>query len=157
MERLKISDLEQQIESLNKEKQRIQNLSDSIQRRANDLEKSFEIKTKDFDNLNGKLVEFDAIRKELSEVKDKLASVERENLNHSKDLVKTKQHLEVRFRSVFLLNGCLKIGLQNFIIWVHVKIYILIMPGLRLKISLLLIKARSIFGTRIERSRTEAL
>lgn len=98
MERLKISDLENQIESLNKEKQRIQNLSDSIQRRANDLEKSLEMKTKDFDNLNGKLLEFDAIRKELSELKDKFSSVERENGNLGKDLVKTKQNLEVGLR-----------------------------------------------------------
>lgn len=100
MERLKISDLENQIESLNKEKQRIQNLSDSIQRRANDLEKSLEHKTKDFDNLQNKLTEFDLIKKELSDLKEKLGTLERENLNLARELTKTKENLEVSLMQV---------------------------------------------------------
>ena len=43
----KIGDLEQQIEANTKEKQRIQNLSESIQRRADDLTRSLEIKSKE--------------------------------------------------------------------------------------------------------------
>lgn len=94
IDRLKQTDLENQIESLNKEKQRIQNLSDSIQRRANDLEKSFTIKTKEYETLKEKTVEFELIKKEVSEFRNKLLMVEKENVNMNKELTKTKENLE---------------------------------------------------------------
>lgn len=94
IDRLKQTDLENQIESLNKEKQRIQNLSDSIQRRANDLEKSFTSKTKEYETLKEKTVEFEIIKKEVSEFRNKLLMVEKENVNMNKELTKTKENLE---------------------------------------------------------------
>lgn len=94
IEKLKLQDLENQIEGLTKEKERIQNLSDSIQRRANDLEKSLQIKSKDFDQLKERTSEYDAIKKEINEIRNKLGLVEKENITLNKELLKTKEHLE---------------------------------------------------------------
>lgn len=94
LDRVKLQDLETQIESLTKEKQRIQNLSDSIQRRANDLEKSLVTKTKDFDSLKERTAEFDSFKKELNEIRSKLGLVEKENITLNKEVAKAKENLE---------------------------------------------------------------
>lgn len=94
VERVKLQDLETQIEALNKEKQRVQNLSDSIQRRANDLEKSFQTKSKDFDSLKERTSEFELFKRELNEIRSKLGLVEKENITLNKELLKTKENLE---------------------------------------------------------------
>lgn len=94
LERVKLQDLETQIESLTKEKQRIQNLSDSIQRRANDLEKTIQTKTKDFDSLKERTSEFEAFKKELNEIRSKLGLVEKENITLNKEVSKAKENLE---------------------------------------------------------------
>lgn len=96
IEKVKIQDLETQIDSLTKEKERIQNLSDSIQRRANDVEKSLQIKAKDFDTLKEQTSEFDAFKKELNDIRNKLGFVEKENITLNKELLKTKENLEVK-------------------------------------------------------------
>lgn len=93
-EKVKLQDLETQIESLTKEKQRIQNLSDSIQRRANDLEKSLHTKTKDFDSLKERTAEFELFKKELNEIRSKLGLVEKENISLNKEVLKAKENLE---------------------------------------------------------------
>lgn len=93
-EKQQLQDLETQIESLTKEKQRIQNLSDSIQRRANDLEKSLQTKTKDFDSLKERTAEFEAFKKELNEIRSKLGLVEKENITLTKEVAKAKENLE---------------------------------------------------------------
>lgn len=93
-EKVKLQDLEEQVEALTKEKQRIQNLSDSIQRRANDLEKSFQTKTKDFDSLKEKTSEFELFKKELNEIRSKLGLVEKENITLNKEVAKAKENLE---------------------------------------------------------------
>jgi chromosome segregation ATPase len=94
VERVKLQDLETQIESLTKEKQRIQNLSDSIQRRANDLEKTLQTKTKDFDSLKERTAEFEMFKKELNEIRSKLGLVEKENITLNKEVLKAKENLE---------------------------------------------------------------
>ncbi|KAL7033987.1 hypothetical protein ACKWTF_007807 [Chironomus riparius] len=95
-EKIKVQDLELQIEALTKEKERIQNLSDSIQRRANDLEKSLHTKVKDFDMLKERTSEFEAFKKDLGEIRSKLGLVEKENITLNKELLKTKENLEVK-------------------------------------------------------------
>lgn len=94
VEKTKLQDVETQIESLTKEKQRIQNLSDSIQRRANDLEKTLLTKTKDFDSLKERTAEFEAFKKELNEIRSKLGLVEKENISLNKEVLKAKENLE---------------------------------------------------------------
>lgn len=96
LEKIKLQDLENQIEALTKEKERIQNLSDSIQRRANDLEKSLQTKVKDFDGLKERTSEFEAFKKDLSEIRNKLGLVEKENITLNKELLKTKENLEIK-------------------------------------------------------------
>lgn len=96
VEKVKLQDLENQIEALTKEKERIHNLSDSIQRRANDLEKSLQVKVKDFDQLKERTSEFDAFKKELNDIRNKLGAVEKENITLNKELAKTKENLEIK-------------------------------------------------------------
>lgn len=108
LDRIKIQDMENQIESLNKEKERVQNLSDSIQRRANDLEKTLTTKTKDFDALRERTSEFETFKKELNEIRSKLGFVEKENITLSKELVKTKENLENKELQVDQNNEILK-------------------------------------------------
>ena len=93
-EKVKLQDLETQIESLTKEKQRVQNLSDSIQRRANDLEKSLQTKSKDFDSLKERTAEFESFKKDLNEIRSKLGLVEKENITLNKEVSKAKENLE---------------------------------------------------------------
>lgn len=99
-DRMKIIDLETQIETLVKEKQRIQNLSDSIQRRADDVERLCDTKTRECESLSEKLVDFDKTRNQLDDLREKLNMMEKENINFTKEVVKLRENLEVRF-SIF--------------------------------------------------------
>jgi chromosome segregation ATPase len=94
VEKIKLQDLETQIEALTKEKERIQNLSDSIQKRANDLEKSLQLKTKEFDSLKERTSEFDVFKKELNEIRSKLGVVEKENISLNKEVLRARENLE---------------------------------------------------------------
>lgn len=92
----KIADLENQIETLNKEKQRIVNLNESTQRRADDLTRSLEIKGKESDELAVRCKETDAIKDKLYDTDAKLVASERENSSLSKEVTRLKEGLEVR-------------------------------------------------------------
>ncbi|XP_055597372.1 girdin [Uranotaenia lowii] len=94
LDRIRQFDLEKQIESLTKEKQRIQTLCDSIQRRSVDLERSIDGKIKEVDQLNERCSGFEVIKKDLYSAQVKMSSLERENSNHTKDLMKYKEMLE---------------------------------------------------------------
>ncbi|XP_050088449.1 girdin [Anopheles aquasalis] len=94
LDRMRQIDLEKQIESLTKDKQRVQNLFESIQRRTIDLERSIDSKSKESALLNERLKDLDDIRKELYDLRTKCATVERENVNLNKEVVKYKEVLE---------------------------------------------------------------
>uniref|UniRef100_A0A240PM14 HOOK N-terminal domain-containing protein n=1 Tax=Anopheles epiroticus TaxID=199890 RepID=A0A240PM14_9DIPT len=94
LDRIRTIDLEKQIESLTKDKQRVQNLFESIQRRTIDLERSIDTKSKESVQLNERLKELEDVRKELYDVRGKCSTVERENVNLNKELVKYKEVLE---------------------------------------------------------------
>uniref|UniRef100_A0A182RS39 HOOK N-terminal domain-containing protein n=1 Tax=Anopheles funestus TaxID=62324 RepID=A0A182RS39_ANOFN len=94
LDRIRQIDLEKQIESLTKDKQRVQNLFESIQRRTIDLERSIDTKSKESVQLNERLKELEDVRKELYDVRGKCSTVERENVNLNKELVKYKEVLE---------------------------------------------------------------
>ena len=94
LDRIRQIDLEKQIESLTKDKQRVQNLFESIQRRTIDLERSIDTKSKESVQLNERLKELEDVRKELYDVRGKCSTVERENVNLAKELVKYKEVLE---------------------------------------------------------------
>uniref|UniRef100_A0A182SXP5 HOOK N-terminal domain-containing protein n=1 Tax=Anopheles maculatus TaxID=74869 RepID=A0A182SXP5_9DIPT len=94
LDRIRQIDLEKQIESLTKDKQRVQNLFESIQRRTIDLERSIDTKSKESVQLNERLKELEDVRKEVYDLRGKCATVERENVNLNKELVKYKEVLE---------------------------------------------------------------
>ncbi|XP_058118302.1 protein Daple isoform X2 [Anopheles ziemanni] len=94
LDRIRHIDLEKQIESLTKDKQRVQNLFESIQRRTIDLERSIDSKSKESVQLNERLKQLEDVRKEVYDLRGKCATVERENVNLNKELVKYKEVLE---------------------------------------------------------------
>lgn len=95
VDRMKLIDMEKQVETLTKEKQRIQNLSESIQRRADDLERFLETKTKELEAVQTKANTCDRYAVEMGHLKNKINTLEKENANLSKDISKFKQNLEV--------------------------------------------------------------
>lgn len=95
LDRMKLIDLEKHVEALTKEKQRIQTLSDSIQRRADDLERFLDTKNKELEDLKPKAMASDHFEKEVLELKNRVNSMERENGNLQKDIFKFKQTVEV--------------------------------------------------------------
>lgn len=96
IDRMKIIDLEKHVESLTKDKQRIQNLSESIQRRAADLERTLDTKTKESDSLRYRVDEMEIVNKEIYEIKSKLNGAEKESSSLNKEVVKLRENLEVR-------------------------------------------------------------
>lgn len=100
VDRLRVNDLEKHVETLTKEKQRIQAISESIQRRADDWERLLESKKKELDQMLPRVKLCDQIENELTDLKEKMNLLEKENANLTKDLGKFKQSLEVRVQSI---------------------------------------------------------
>lgn len=101
VDRMKLIDLEKQVETLSKEKQRIQTLSESIQRRADDLERFLDSKKKELETLLPKAKACDRFEMELTDLKDKINGMEKENANLTKDIIKFKQTLEVCYFEIW--------------------------------------------------------
>lgn len=95
LDRLKLDALEKQVETLTKEKQRIHNLSESRQKRANDLERFLEREKKELETILPKAKACDRFEMETLDLKEKISAVEKENANLMKDLNKFKATLEV--------------------------------------------------------------
>lgn len=95
VERTKLIDLEKHNETTTKEKQRIQNLSDSIQRRAEDLERLLDIKTNELELLQPIVAQWEISKNELNDLRDRTVILEKENTNWSKEVGKLKKSLEV--------------------------------------------------------------
>lgn len=95
-DRSKIIDLEKQVETLGKEKQRVQNLSESIQRRADELERSYEAKTRELETLQPKIADLEALKRNHDEIQSKICMLEKENGNLLKDVTKLRESLETK-------------------------------------------------------------
>lgn len=95
VDRMKLIDIEKHVETLTKEKQRVQNLSDSIQRRADDMERILEAQTREMEGLRPKAHKCDVLENELQDVKTKMHTIEKENSTMSRDVLKLRQNLEV--------------------------------------------------------------
>ncbi|XP_016926278.2 girdin isoform X3 [Drosophila suzukii] len=93
-DRQKLSDAEQHVETLNKEKQRIQTLNDSIQRRADDLERLAESKTKELEQYAQKSKQYEQTKQKLYEIEAKVSTFERENASLLKEVSKLKEGSE---------------------------------------------------------------
>lgn len=104
MEKMKIGALDKQIETLTKEKQRIQNLFVSIQRRADDLERLLDTKKKELDAATEKAEACDRFEIETLDLKEKIGALEKDNANLTKDLNKFKETLEVNAYAVTMIH-----------------------------------------------------
>lgn len=93
-DRQKLGDAEQHVETLNKEKQRIQTLNESIQRRADDLERLVESKTKELEQYAEKTQQFEQTKQKLYEIEAKASTYERENASLVKEVAKLKESSE---------------------------------------------------------------
>lgn len=92
----KIAELERSYELAVKEKQRVQSLQESAQRRADDLERSLDLanqKLEDMKNVESKLS--DTMIK-CTELETKLVNLEREKDNAQRDINKYRLTIEVR-------------------------------------------------------------
>ncbi len=94
VDRMKLIDLEKHAETLTKEKQRIQNLYESVQRRAADLERVVDKNKKEIDELQTKTMEFNSIKTEIIELQDKNVAMERETVALVKEVTKLRENLE---------------------------------------------------------------
>lgn len=106
VDRMKLIDTEKQVETLTKEKQRVQTLSESIQRRADDLERTLNSTQKLTEQLQTRADRCDTAENDLVEVRTRVQSVERENAALSRDLVKLRENLEVNICNICLV--CLR-------------------------------------------------
>lgn len=111
VERSKIGDLEKHVETLNKEKQRIQTLNESIQRRADDLERMIDTRTKEIEQYSEKISSFEKTKECVYELQAKVSSFERENASLAKEVVKLKENLEDK--SVSLDSQCALVDSQD--------------------------------------------
>ncbi|RZC34637.1 Daple [Asbolus verrucosus] len=95
-ERIKVTELEKNVESLTKEKQRIQTLCDTIKKRADNAEKSLVQISDQLQSVQAQLEQGKELEKLCVQLKDKIAILEKENLNMQKEIVKLKEMLEIK-------------------------------------------------------------
>ncbi|SPP76206.1 girdin isoform X1 [Drosophila guanche] len=94
VDRQRLADAEQHAETLNKEKQRIQTLNESIQRRADDLERLAESKNKELEQHSEKAKQYEQTKQRLYEIEAKVSAYERENASLLKEVSKLKEGSE---------------------------------------------------------------
>jgi len=90
---------------MTKEKQRLQCLVESVQRRADDLEKTNEVATQQAETwkLEAQLVP--QLRTQCSTSQAKVESVERENQNVQRELARLRESVEVRLNKFCSILG----------------------------------------------------
>jgi chromosome segregation ATPase len=94
-ERVKVTELEKNVESLTKEKQRVQTLCDTIKKRADNAEKSLVQMSDQIQSVQVQMQQCKEWEKLAAEQKDKISLLEKENVTMQKDVVKLKESLEV--------------------------------------------------------------
>lgn len=105
-ERTKVEELEKNIDGVTKEKQRVQVLCDTIKQRADDAEKSLGAVTERLEAAQSAADKSRAHEKVGEELKDKVASLEKDNAGVQREVVKLKETVEVRLTFV---NRCMNI------------------------------------------------
>ncbi|GBP57950.1 Protein Daple, partial [Eumeta japonica] len=93
-EKIKLQDFERHLEALTKDKQRIQMLCDSIQRRADDLEKTLDARTKELNILKPEADKVTGFIIQTEELKTKLTYIEKENQSLLRDVNKLRESVE---------------------------------------------------------------
>ncbi|XP_049872218.1 protein Daple isoform X2 [Pectinophora gossypiella] len=93
-EKNKLQDFERHLESLTKDKQRIQMLCDSIQRRADDLEKTLDARTKELNTVKPEADKVTGLIIQSEELKTKLTYSEKESHNLQREVNKLREAVE---------------------------------------------------------------
>lgn len=93
-EKDKLQDFEKHLESLTKDKQRIQMLCDSIQRRADDLEKTLDARTKELNLIKPEADKVTGLIIQTEELKTKLTYSERDTHNLQREVNKLREAVE---------------------------------------------------------------
>ncbi|CAH2241722.1 protein Daple [Pararge aegeria] len=93
-EKNKLQDFERHLESLTKDKQRIQMLCDSIQRRADDLEKTLDSRTKELNITKPEAEKVTRLIIQTEELKTKLTYSEKESHNLQREVNKLREAIE---------------------------------------------------------------
>lgn len=93
-EKNKLQDFEKHLESLTKDKQRIQMLCDSIQRRADDLEKTLDASRKELNLIKPEADKVTGLIIQTEELKTKLTYSERESHNLHREVTKLREAVE---------------------------------------------------------------
>lgn len=93
-EKNKLQDFERHLESLTKDKQRIQMLCDSIQRRADDLEKTLDSRTKELNLTKPEAEKVTRLIIQTEELKTKLTYSEKESHNLQREVNKLREAIE---------------------------------------------------------------
>jgi hypothetical protein len=99
---------------MTKEKQRLQCLVESVQRRADDLEKTNEVATQQAETWKSEAQLVPQLRTQCSTSQAKVESLERENQNVHRELAKLRESVEVRLNKTYGLSG----------MWCHVILYL---------------------------------
>jgi TolA-binding protein len=81
---------------MTKEKQRLQCLVESIQRRADELERTNEVASQQAETWKSEAQHVPELRTQFSTSQAKVESLEKENLSLQRELVKLRESLEVR-------------------------------------------------------------
>ncbi|XP_063913920.1 protein Daple isoform X2 [Zophobas morio] len=95
-ERTKVTELEKNVESLTKEKQRIQILCDTIKKRADNAEKSLIQVSDQLQSVQGQTEQMKELEKLSNEKSEKVVVLEKENGTLLKDINKFKEMLEAK-------------------------------------------------------------
>lgn len=92
---MKLVDMEKNYETAANEKQRIQSLLESVQRRADDIERSLEITNQKLEELKNVESQKDEANSKCSELETKIAVLEKERDTAQRDVHKYREALEV--------------------------------------------------------------
>jgi chromosome segregation ATPase len=95
-DRSQIEELEKVTESVTKEKQRLQCLVESVQRRADELERTNEIASQQAETWKSEAQHVPVLRTQCSTSQAKIESLEKENQSLQRELAKLRESIEVR-------------------------------------------------------------
>lgn len=99
-ERIKIEELEKNIDSLTKEKQRIQILTDNIKKRADDAEKSLGVVSEQLEAVQEVANKAKEYKTQVDESKEKILQTEKEIAAAQREVAKYKETNEVKDRTI---------------------------------------------------------
>ncbi|XP_069702624.1 girdin [Periplaneta americana] len=99
-DRSRIEELDKVVESMAKEKQRLQCLVESIQRRADELERTNDVANQQTENWKTEAKQIPELRTQCSTNQAKIESLEKENQGLQRELSKLRESIEVKDKTL---------------------------------------------------------